>query len=48
LVHGVLTVAVLAATALLALRSARPAHEVVRGDGDDAKRVEPLMLTSGR
>lgn len=43
LVHGVLTVAVVAATALLALRSARPGREVVQGEV-----VEPLMLTSGR
>ena len=43
LVHGVLTAAVLAATALLALRSVRPAHEVVHGEI-----VEPLMLTSGK
>ena len=45
LVHGVLTAAVLAATALLALRASRPSHEaeVVQGE-----LVEPRMLTSGR
>ena len=43
LTHGVLTAAVLAVTALLALRAARPVHEVVQGEV-----VEPLMLTPGR
>ncbi|HEV2640441.1 MAG TPA: hypothetical protein VGX23_35235 [Actinocrinis sp.] len=42
LVHGVLTAAVIAATALLALRNTRTAHEIVQGEI-----VEPLMLTSG-
>jgi hypothetical protein len=41
----VLTAAVLAATALLALRSVRPKHggEIAHGEI-----VEPLMLTSGK
>jgi len=45
LVHGVLTAAVLAATALLALRSVRPKHDVEIAHGEI---VEPLMLTSGK
>jgi len=42
LVHGVLTVAVLAATALLALRNTWPGHGGADGDGEAAE------LTSGR
>jgi hypothetical protein len=43
LAHGVLTAAVLVATALLALRSTRPVRDVAHGEI-----VEPLMLTSGK
>jgi hypothetical protein len=43
LAHGVLTAAVLVATALLALRSTRAPHDVAHGEI-----IEPLMLTSGK
>ncbi len=43
LLHGALSAAVLAVTALIAVRTMRAANEVV-----DAELVEPLMLTSGK
>jgi hypothetical protein len=44
LVHGVLTAALLAATALLALRNTRHGHSAADGDGDG----QPAELISGR
>ena len=43
LLHGVLSAAVLAVTALIAVRTMRAAGEIT-----DAEVVEPLMLTSGK
>jgi hypothetical protein len=43
LLHGALSAAVLAVTALIAVRTARAADEII-----DAEVVEPLMLTAGK
>ena len=43
LLHGALSAAVLAVTALIAVRTVRAADEIV-----DAEVVEPLMLTAGK
>ena len=43
LLHGALSAAVLAVTALIAVRTARAADEIV-----DAELVEPPMLTAGK
>ena len=43
LLHGVLSAAVLAVTALIAVRTVRSTDEIT-----DAEPVEPLMLTTGK
>jgi len=43
LLHGALSAAVLAVTALIAVRTVRASDEII-----EAELVEPLMLTSGK